>query len=113
MKDKYDLIIPNASLQLCNDIYKTISDLSEFLNPAGILAFSIFGDKNLKEIKEFFDIENLFIDKNLLSERCNMLKYASEEIRIYFNEPIDIIRHFKLTGVNARGKINKIKVKEF
>ena len=49
---KYDLIISNACLQWCNDIEGTILKLKNSLNEGGILALSVFGKDNIKEINE-------------------------------------------------------------
>ena len=115
LSEKFNLIISNASLQWCSDIYKTISKLTEHLNEGGILAFSIFGSKNLKEIKRFFDIDNQYADIERLKEKYNLINYISEEIKIYFDNPVDIIKHFKLTGVNALKEVSltKSRLKEF
>ncbi len=115
LNKNYDLIISNASLQWCSDIYKTISNLTEHLTKDGIIAFSVFGCENLKEIKEFFNIDNQYLDVDILNKKYNVIKYLSEETRVYFDKPIDIIKHFKLTGVNAvkEVKLTKSKLKEF
>ena len=57
---KYDLIISNACLQWCNDLPQTIDKLYGLLNDDGILAFSVFGDENLVEINDLFQIKNKF-----------------------------------------------------
>ncbi len=115
LSENYNLIISNASLQWCSDIFETISKLTEHLSDGGILAFSIFGNENLKEIKEFFNIDNEYLKEEILNQKFKVLKYLSEEKRVYFDNPIDIIKHFKLTGVNAlkEVRLTKSKLKEF
>ena len=115
LRENYNLIISNASLQWCSDIYKTISKLTGHLSDGGILAFSIFGSKNLKEIKEFFNIDSQYTDIDKLKEKYNLINYISEETKIYFNSPVDIIKHFKLTGVNALKEVSltKSRLKKF
>ncbi len=101
--EQYDLIISNASLQWCNNIEKTIDKLVNSLNNNGILAFSIFGDENFKEIKNVFEIENKNYDfekmKEFLSKYNAQLYLDKEELK--FNSLIDILKHIKNTGVNA------------
>ncbi len=104
---KYDLIISNACLQWCNDINSTINKLLFALNDNGVLAFTLFGEDNLKEIKNLFNFQN---------KVCVSAKIFKEEtIKLYFDSPIDVLRHIKLTGVNAvqEHKFTKSSLKEF
>lgn len=118
LNNKYDLIISNACLQWCGDIEKTISKLMKALNKKGILAFSTFGDNNLKEIKKIFNFENRLYSteqlKNILN-RYNILSFEEEEIRLEFDTPVDILRHLKNTGANAlvQMTLTKSKLKNF
>lgn len=117
INEKFDLIISNACLQWCNDIDKTVTKLAGLLNKNGILAFSVFGNKNLCEIKKIFNVSLQYFDikKLKISDDLKTI-YAGEEIKkIYFDSPIEILKHFKLTGVNAVSKTNftKTKLKEF
>ena len=104
---KYDLIISNACLQWCNDINSTINKLLLALNDNGILAFTLFGEDNLKEIKKLFNFQN---------KVCVSAKIFKEEtIKLYFDTPLDVLKHIKLTGVNAvqEHKFTKSTLKEF
>ncbi len=104
---KYDLIISNACLQWCNDINSTINKLLLALDDNGILAFTLFGDDNLKEIKNLFNFQN---------KVCVSAKIFKEEtIKLYFDTPLDVLKHIKLTGVNALQphKFTKSTLKEF
>ena len=115
---KYDLIISNACLQWCNNIELTIEKLINSLKPNGILAISIFGDDNLKEITDIFNIKNkTYSMKNLKKnlEKYNILSYHEEIIKQEFNSPVELLKSLKLTGVNAvkEIKLTKTKLKEF
>ena len=104
LNEKYDLIISNASLQWCRDIKRTILKLYEALNKDGLLAISIFADNNLKEIKTVFEIKNtLYKPDDLKSylEKLNLVYFKEDEIKLYYNNLNEILRHLKLTGVNA------------
>lgn len=89
---KFDLIISNAALQWCNNPAKVIDKLISSLKKNGILAVSIFGSNNLKEIKTILDIKN----DNLI----NINGIEETEI-VYFNNPIEVLKHIKSTGANA------------
>ncbi len=104
LKDKYDLIISNASLQWCNDIKSVIKKLYSSLNDRGILLFSVFSDNNLKEIKDIFNIKNKNYSINDLKDFIAQYRveyYNEEEKELYFDTPLDVLKHLKLTGVNA------------
>ena len=118
LAQKYDLIISNACLQWCNNINDTIEKLSHSLNKNGILAFSIFGNDNLKEISEIFKLENKTYSIESVKEnlkKYNILKYEEELIKQEFNSPLELLKNLKLTGVNAIKEITltKSKLKEF
>lgn len=92
IEEKYDLIISNAALQWCNDKTGVVKKLKQRLNDGGIIAFSIFGNDNFKELKQILKIKN---------QMQTNLKGIEEEERLFFNSPIEILRHIKLTGANA------------
>ncbi len=104
LNGKYDLIISNACLQWCCDIEGVISKLYKALKQDGVLAVSVFGDENLKEIKEIFKIT---ASNYLAAElKNNLKKYQNhiieEETLIFdFNNLVDILKHLKATGANS------------
>lgn len=110
--EKYDLIISNACLQWCTNVEKTILKLSKCLNVGGTLAISVFGRDNLKEINEIFNIEPKVIN---VSELPINAMVSKEQISLLFDNPIDVLKHLKLTGVNAvkEVKLTKSKLKDF
>jgi len=115
---KYDLIISNACLQWCGDFEKTLDKLMSMLNPKGVLAFSVFGDRNLEEVKNIMDVGltyYCFKDFQAVLNKYNVLAVKEEIEKIYFNDPRDVLRHLKYTGVNifSSGSFNKRKLKEF
>ena len=68
------------------------------------MAISIFADNNLKEIKTVFEIKNtLYKPDDLKSylEKLNLVYFKEDEIKLYYNNLNEILRHLKLTGVNA------------
>ncbi len=109
---KYDLIISNACLQWCSDILATIEKLKSAMKPNGVIAISVFGDENLKEIKNLFKIENKMYSMQDLKAFGNI---TEETHKLYFDTPLDVLKHLKLTGVNAikETKLTKSQLKEF
>lgn len=104
IKNKYDLIISNACLQWCNDIKGIINKLYNSLNNGGIIAVSIFGDSNLKELRNTFDIKEKAYS---MKELKNFLKIypntniTEDTIELNFKNLREILQHLKLTGANA------------
>lgn len=110
INENYDLIISNACMQWCNDFEKTMQKLISRLNYGGVLAVSVFAKENMKEIKSFF---NLPQSQHPIISGAKV--YEQEPIKIYFESPISVLNHIKLTGVNAIKpyKFTKTKLKEF
>ena len=55
-KEKYDLIISNATFQWIENLEPFIEKLKKQLNPNGELIFSTFGEDNLKEINNITQV---------------------------------------------------------
>lgn len=104
LQSKYDLVISNACLQWCNDVKSIINKLYNSLNENGVLAVSIFGDSNLKELRSTFDIKEKAYS---LSELRKFLKsyknvdITEDTIELKFNNLREILQHLRLTGANA------------
>lgn len=114
---KYDLIISNACLQWCSDIETTIEKLVRYLNKDGVLAVSVFGDSNLSEIQDVFNLQNK--SYNFVDFKAFLTKYnaeITEDINeLLFDSPVDVLKHIKNTGVNAikEFKLTKSKLELF
>ena len=104
---KFDLIIANASLQWCLDFEHTIKKLKSYLNKGGIIAVSIFALDNFYEIRDSFNVSLKYktIDEieKVFSEN---VKIIQESHTLQFKNSKDLLKHIKLTGVNAISKEN-------
>lgn len=109
---KFDLIIANASLQWCNDFKSTINKLKSFLNENGILAITTFASDNFFEVRNAFNVSLKYqtIDEleNIFSPKAKILQ---EIHTLQFKDSKDLLKHLKLTGVNAISK-NTLNFKE-
>lgn len=102
---KFDLIIANASLQWCNDFEKTIQKLKSYLNKKGIIALTTFTYDNFFEIRDAFkiglkyksidEIQNIFSPSAKIIQEIHTLQFKNSK---------DLLKHLKLTGVNAISK---------
>lgn len=101
--EKYDLIISNAAFQWVDNLENFIEKLTQKLRPNGVLLFSTFGKENFREI---FFISGKTLPYYSAGEIETMLSEYNptieQEIHILaFKTPRDILKHFKLTGVNS------------
>ena len=118
LNKKYNLIISNACLQWCSNIEDTLSKLINALDDGGILAISIFGEDNLKEIKSIFNIGNEISSISSMENFLNTQKIIikkEDKIKIDFETPMEVLKHLKYTGTNAikEIKLTKTKLKDF
>ena len=118
LNKKYNLIISNACLQWCSNIEDTLSKLINALDDDGILAISIFGEDNLKEIKSIFNIGNEISSISSMENFLNTQKIIAkkeDKIKIDFETPMEVLKHLKYTGTNAikEIKLTKTKLKDF
>ncbi len=96
-KNKYDLIISNATFQWIENLPSFIKKLKHLLTPSGKLLFSAFGKENLKEIKK---ITGIGLDYNIV-DLLKDCKSKEEILSLEFNTPKDVLKHLKFTGVNS------------
>lgn len=111
---KFDLIIANASLQWCNDFDGTIKKLKSYLMFDGIFAITTFANDNFFEIRECFNTSLKYKSINELENLFSKNAKIIQEIHtLQFQNSNDLLKHIKLTGVNAVSKniltINEIK----
>lgn len=112
-----DLFVSANSIQWLDDISLFIDKLD--IKEEGFLAISTFGKQNFIEIKESIGIGLNYPTLQEIrqyTERCGYRVLFSEDRieRVSFKDPIEVLRHIKLTGVNAighntfwsRGKLN-------
>ena len=92
----------NASLQWCEDFSGTIKKLKSLLNKNGVIAISIFGKDNMKEIKEVFNIGLNYPEIDEIKTLFSKNALICQKIEtVQFKTPLELLRHLKLTGVNA------------
>ena len=106
-KQKYNLILSNATFQWIEDLEKFLSIIMSKLSPNGILLFSTFGGNNFKEITEI-------TNQTLKYKNCKYYKKIFEKYIITINEeilelefknPKEVLKHIKNTGVNALNNV--------
>lgn len=117
--DPLDLILSNATFQWFDNPKTVISKAAEALNKGGILAFSTFGPKTYFEIKDITKKGLSYYSKNeiemLVANDFEIVEFITEEQKLTFDTPVDVLKHIKLTGTNAIAptKWTKSKLEEF
>ena len=102
---KYDLIISNASFQWIENLEKFLTQITSKLSDDGVLLFSTFGEKNYKELFDITQKGLNYVSKNDILKMVPKAKIEEEILQLEFQEPIEVLKHLKLTGVNALEKV--------
>ncbi len=102
---KFDIILSNATFQWVKNLKDLFIKLSNLLNNNGFLAFTTFGQENLKEVRAItgvgLDYINLSEYLNILKRYFHIIYFEETRENLFFENPMDILKHIKLTGVNS------------
>ncbi|MDR0982385.1 MAG: malonyl-ACP O-methyltransferase BioC [Culturomica sp.] len=102
-----DLIISSSVFQWLSRPADTFKRLTAQLSCGGLLIFSTFGKENLKELTEITGNALTYPNRRELEnylENCSILYSGEEHHTIWFDNPLEILKHVKRTGVNAVGQ---------
>ena len=112
--ESYSLIVSSSCFQWAKDLKLFLNKLSKSTDE---LAFSIYVDGNLKEIKEHFNISlNYFTTLEIQEELCKIyskVHFYEEEFNLEFESPYLALKHLKYTGVTGIGKAKISEIKSF
>jgi len=105
-----DCIVSTSTFQWLQHLPHFLRMLKTALKPNGILAFSTFGTNNFLEIndieKQGLTYPDFDLFKNELAS-CFELEYAaSNQMTLYFDSALEVLKHLKNTGVNGISKQN-------
>ena len=106
LPDRLDAIVSASTFQWFQRLPCFFNRAFALLNSDGLLAFSTFGTNHFHEIRHltgnglaYFTKEEL---ASSLSENGFRLLFSDEETTtIYFEKPLDVLRHLRTTGVNG------------
>jgi len=114
-----DLICSSSTIQWFHDLPSFFNKASKSLLNNGILALSSFGLNNFKEIRslgfsglEYHTVEDLLA---MVANDYEVIHQSEKEIKLLFDSPLEVLQHFKKTGVNglSRHTWTKTKLEEF
>ncbi|MDW7771460.1 MAG: malonyl-ACP O-methyltransferase BioC [Desulfobulbaceae bacterium] len=100
-----DLVISSSTFHWLHDLSSLFARLAAHMAPNSILAFSMYSNRNLHEIREITGIGLDYYGpaeiKALVEEYFRVQTFEEEVITFRFRDPLDILHHLRETGVNA------------
>ena len=105
------LVWSNLTLQWCNDIKQTFSEVHRVLQTGGLFMFSTFGPDTLKELRHAFgkidsySHVNRFMDMHDVGDILVHCGFATpvmdmEYITLTYDDPISVMRDLKAIGAH-------------
>lgn len=102
---KFNLVVSSSTIQWFQYPKLFLEKVSGMLEDGDIFAFSTFGPDNFHEINALFGaslhyptMETL---KLWLSDSFELIHHSEKKVSLCFDTPMEVIKHIKLTGVNA------------
>jgi len=119
LPQQYQLILSSSTFHWLHDFSLLVEKLQRHLVPGGILAFTIYGPKNLQEIRSLTGTGLPYLSlKQIvrLLERYLEVLVAKESVETFiFTDPYEVLQHFRQTGVNSltEGGWSRSRLKKF
>ncbi|MGI6656721.1 MAG: malonyl-ACP O-methyltransferase BioC [Desulfobulbus sp.] len=108
LPERYDLIISSSTLHWVHDLPALCAKLHDHLVPGGILALSLYGERNLWEIRELtgtgLSYRPLAALQAIVGARFQLLAGTESLEREWFPDPMAVLQHLRATGVNSIGR---------
>lgn len=100
-----DLVVSSSTLHWVRDLARLTARLAGCLRPGGMLALSLYGPDNLRELRALtgsgLDYPSLEELRRLAAPWGRVLVSCEEPCRLWFDHPLDVLRHLRDTGANA------------
>lgn len=104
----YDLIISSSTLHWVHDLPTLARKFHKHLHGNGLLAVSLYGIDNLREIRtvtgmglQYRDLAGLIA---VFRRDFEILASDESQETLWFPDPLSVLRHLRATGVNALGQ---------
>lgn len=100
-----DLMASSSAVQWFSDLDGFLSRTAQSMSSGGLMAISTFGIENLVEVRLLTGSGLVYFSKKELREMASkyfeILTIKEEQVKIYFDQPVEVLRHIKQTGVNG------------
>lgn|SRR5574344_319170 len=110
IEENFDLILSNAVMQWITDADELLSKIHNNLKNNGYFAFTTFGEQNYQEIKETTGVSLDYLKSETLKEKCShnfeIIHFEENVQTLYFNTPLDVLKHIKYSGTNGIKTLN-------
>jgi malonyl-ACP O-methyltransferase BioC len=108
LPDRYDLVLSSSTLHWVYDLPALCAKFHQHLYPEGVLAFSLYGRDNLREIREITGMGLVYrtLDqlRTVVEERFHILAIEEAQETLWYPSPIAVLQHLRATGVNSIGQ---------
>lgn len=101
-----DLVASSSALQWLKNLPEFLTRLTSTMCPNGILSLSLFGNDNLKEIRQLLGIGLDYTSLPALTQHLETLGYTilhqhERQETLHFPNPLAVLHHLRETGVNS------------
>jgi malonyl-CoA O-methyltransferase len=100
-----DLAVSNATVQWLHEPARFFERLAGSMKPGGVVAFSTFGEQNMREIATLGEAalpyRSLAEITELAGDSFEVVAIEDEIVRQEFDAPEAVLRHIRETGVNG------------
>lgn len=105
LPESIDLFVSSSAVQWFGNLEEFMKRLAGCMSRGGMVAISTFGPQNLHQVRELTGNGLSYHTAGRLNEMATryfeVLELHEEQADIYFGQPVDVLRHIKLTGVNG------------
>ncbi len=101
---KLDLIISSSTIQWFEDVETFFHKANKFLGDNSYFIFSTYSSENFSEILKLTGIGITYPDVETILKNQNnfeILHVENNAETLFFNQPCDVLKHMKQTGVNG------------
>lgn len=102
---RYDLIASASTIQWFNSPARFLVECQRVLRPGGILMLTAFQRGNMYELSAASGVSLSLPDSRqwqaMIPRGFETLSFETRDYDMAFDEPVDVLRHLKLTGVNG------------
>lgn len=105
IEQKFNLVLSNAVMQWITDTDELLHKIKQNLTQDGYFAFTTFGEQNYKEIKDTTGVSLNYLKAETLKDKCSqefeIMSFEETVQTLYFDKPLDVLKHIKASGTNA------------
>lgn len=110
LPERFDVIASASTLQWFNSPRRFLNECARVLRPGGWLVISSFTNGNLEEIAQItgrsLPLPSIEVWRDMIPDQFQIVEFTAHTAELIFENPMDVFRHLRLTGVNGLGEMN-------